>query len=37
MKIVKSNKDNPRETIIIEATAWAFVLGIVYLLVKTAF
>lgn len=33
--IVKYNKDDLREKIIIEATAWAFVIGIVHLFIKT--
>jgi hypothetical protein len=34
MSTVKNNKDNQRESIIIEVTAWAIVLGIVYMLAK---
>ena len=30
-------KDNQTETIIIEATAWTFVLGIIYLFAKILF
>jgi hypothetical protein len=33
---MKYNKDNQRETLIIEISAWIIILGIVYLLVKAA-
>lgn len=32
-----SKKDNQRETIIVEAAAWAFVLAIVYMFAKVFF
>ncbi len=32
-----TKKDNHRETIIIEAAAWVFVLGIVYMMAKAIF
>ena len=31
---MKYNKDNMRETILLEAAAWVFVIGIVYLFTK---
>ena len=34
---MKNKKDNPTETIIIEMTAWAIVLGTAYILVKVIF
>ena len=34
---MKAKKDNQREIIIIEATAWAFVFGIIYMLARLVF
>ncbi len=34
---MKNKKDNQTETIIIEMTAWAIILGTVYILLKVIF
>lgn len=33
----KNNKDNQRETLLIELTAWVFIIGIIYLFTKVVF
>lgn len=33
----KNNKDNQRETLLIEVTAWVFIIGIIYLFTKVVF
>ena len=31
---MKRNKDNQREDIVLEMTGWAFVIGILYMIIK---